>query len=261
MGLHYAMKDQDRWQVTYVKGTRSRYEGVGGEMVAKAFVNRLLLLQADGVDLHEWLSQEKAKRAAKRASKPEPTVAPPTLREALQQWIAGQLADGEIRPGTMKAYESATRTWLFPHVLADGRILGDLQIHQVESEMLQAVLDHVRKRRSRELATHILDPSRTFYAKEVRTKGSLVKVDPTMDLDVAPKGESKAEAFSDGDVEKIIAAAAQTSTRVHAFTLAGLHAGLRWAEINGLQKGDVDFKAHTLSVTRQWGRYTKKADP
>jgi integrase len=248
---------EEKWQLDVSSGKRRiRKHFDGDRFTAEEQRRELLRMNTQGVDVFDYLEREKVTRAA-------PKQVHPTLRQALTGWIMGQHGSkgGAIRVGTMKSYRSAVERWLFPYTLQDGRIVGDRQIHQVEREMLQAVLDHVRAKKSRELAAQILDPLRTFYAKEVATKGSPVKVDPTLGLQLGPKSESKAEPFTLAEADQIITAAERTSTRVHAFVLVAFQPGLRWAEISGLQKGDADFKAHTLSVMRQWGRYTRTAEP
>src|SRR5260370_12771922 len=65
-----------------------------------------------------------------------PTVTYPTLKEALPQWIAGRALSRDIRQSTSKVYGSRCRVWLHPHVLPDGRVLGDLPINVITREMI-----------------------------------------------------------------------------------------------------------------------------
>src|SRR5437879_6870177 len=55
----------------------------------------------------------------------------PLLREAVPVWINQQERSGEVRPSTAKAYRSRLTKWVYPHVLPDGRLLGDLPVNEV----------------------------------------------------------------------------------------------------------------------------------
>jgi len=50
----------------------------------------------------------------------------PTLSEALPEWIDREALAGEIRQSTANIYRSRLATWLYPHPLGDGRLLGDV---------------------------------------------------------------------------------------------------------------------------------------
>jgi hypothetical protein len=76
-----------------------------------------------------------------------PTTA--TLRTALPAWIAHQLALGEIRHSTARAYRVRCARWLYDHLLGDGRRLGDVPIGQIRREHLGAVISGFARRADR----------------------------------------------------------------------------------------------------------------
>ena len=48
-------------------------------------------------------------------------------------------------PSTANIYRSRLATWLYPHPLADGRLLGDVAVNRVTREMLVAVVRRIRE--------------------------------------------------------------------------------------------------------------------
>jgi len=66
------------------------------------------------------------------------------------------------------------------------------------------------------------------------------------------KRKKKIDFFTEDEGTKLISAARALCPRWAGFTMTGLLAGLRWGEIAGLYKTDIDFKRGRIHVQRSW---------
>ena len=128
-------------------------------------------------------------------------------------------------------------TWVYPHALPDGRLLGDLPVNLVTREMLGAVIHRVREAgRSMAIVEGLRNPLRGYYAELIETK-SLLGPNPAGDLKsfvgkrAHRKTRSSAPAyFSQQEGPQLVATARALFPRWSPFILTGLVAGLRWGE-------------------------------
>src|SRR5207302_811822 len=179
----------------------------------------------------------------------------PRLRDALPQWIDRLERSGEIRGGTPKAYRSRLATWVYPHQLPGGRLLGDLPVDQVTREMLGAVIWRVKEAgRSLAIIEGIRNPLRTYYESLIETK-ALLGPNPAADLryfigrGIHRKTRSAAF-FAQEEGPALVATAKALFPRWHPFVLTGLLAGPRWGESAALYKSDIDWTRGRLHVQR-----------
>jgi hypothetical protein len=83
---------------------------------------------------------------------------------------------------TARTYGKRLRRWCYPHVLADGRLLGDVPVDQVTCEMLGAMIRQIREAsRSLAITEGARNPLRSYYADLIETK-ALVGANPAADL-------------------------------------------------------------------------------
>jgi integrase len=187
------------------------------------------------------------------------TLAPqyPSLREAVPEWISRQERSGEIRPSTAKAYRSRLATWVYPHALPDGRLLGDLPVNQVMREQIGAVIWRVKEAgRSLAIIEGIRNPLRGFYASLIETK-TLPGPNPAVDLRYfigkgAHRKRGIASFFAQEEGPQLVATVKALWPRWSPFVLTGLLAGLRWGESAALYRSDIDWKRGRLHVQRTY---------
>jgi integrase len=221
----------------------------------------------DAKDLVEHIHKQETLRvnvveAMRQARNPAPVIEAtvfPTLREALPAWIGRQERAGEIRGGTPKAYGSRLATWVFPHPLPDGRLLGDLAVNLVTREMIGAVIRRVREAgRSLAIVEGIRNPLKGYYAELIETK-ALPGPNPAGDLKffVGKRAHRKAHSgaaafFAQEEGPQLVATARALFPRWSAFILTGLLAGLRWGESAALYTTDIDWRRGRIHVQRTW---------
>jgi integrase len=238
-----------RWQgERELKTVRSKQD-------AEDLVRMIHKQELAGVNVMETLRQA---RAQAEAAPVVETATFPTLRDALPAWIGRQERAGEIRASTGLAYRSRLTTWVYPHPLPDGRLLGDVTINVVTREQIGAVIRRVREAgRSMAIVEGIRNPLRGFYADAIETK-VLPGPNPAADLKHfvgkrAHKARSSAPTFfAQEEAPQLVATARALFPRWSAFILTGLLAGLRWGESAALRTSDIDFKRGRIHVQRTW---------
>lgn len=196
----------------------------------------------------------------------EPTTFP-TLRTALPEWVERQERAGEIRGGTPFAYRSRLATWVYPHVLADGRVLGDIPLNHVTREMIGAVVRRVREAgRSLAIVEGICNPLRGYYADLIETK-AIPGPNPAADLKhfIWKRTQRKARQtnavhFAQEEAPQLVATARALFPRWLPFILTGLLAGLRWGESAALYRSDIDWNRGRLHVQRTWSTKAGKIE-
>jgi hypothetical protein len=144
---YYQRKDRGRkarksWVVVVRWRGERELKIVHSEQDAKDLVQLVHKQELAGTNVIETLRRARAERDAAPAAD-LPTF--PTLREALPAWLQRQALTGEIRGGTPKAYLGRLARWAFPHVLPDGRMLGDIPVNLVTREMIGAVILRARE--------------------------------------------------------------------------------------------------------------------
>jgi integrase len=192
----------------------------------------------------------------------------PRLREALPEWISRQERANEIRPSTAKAYRGRCRTWVYPHALADGRLLGDLPVSQVTREMIGAVVWQVKEAgRSLAIIEAIRNPLRGYYASLIETK-VLPGPNPAGDLRyfIGKGAHRKARRhvtafFAQEEGPQLVATANALWPRWAPFILTGLLGGLRWGESAALRTTDIDWTRGRIHVQRTYSEKGGRIEP
>jgi integrase len=186
----------------------------------------------------------------------------PRLRDALPEWIDRKERAGDIRGSTPKSYKSRLVTWVYPHLLPDGRLLGDLPVNAITREMLGAVILRVKEAgRSLGIIEGIRNPLRGYYAELIETK-VLPGPNPAADLRffVGKRAHRKPQQslayFSQEEGPQLVGTAKAMFPRWAPFIMTGLLAGLRWGESAALVKGDIDWRRGRIHVQRT---YSEKA--
>ena len=252
---YYRRKDRRQAWVVVIRWQGQReLKVVHAEQDAKALVQLIHKQELAGVNVIDAIRQARA------AATPDVTPATfPILREAVPAWIERQERAGEIRRSTGLAYRSRLVTWVYPHSLPDGRLLGDLPVHHVTRELIGAVIRRVREAgRSLAIVEGIRNPLRGYYADAIETK-VLPGPNPAADLRhfIGKQAHRKARQrstayFAQEEAPQLVATARALFPRWHAFILTGLLAGLRWGESAALRVSDIDFRRGRIRVERTW---------
>lgn len=263
MGATYRKKNKHSWIVCVHHDRQREFKVVRSKQDAKDLVRYIHKQELAGINVVETIQQARVQRAA--APAPEP-VTFPTLREALPAWIDRLERRGNIRGGTPKAYRSRLATWVYPHVLPDGRVLGDLPVNDVSREMLGAVIWRIQEaKRSSAIVDGVRWPLRGFYAELIETK-TLAGPNPAGDLKFfVGKQPHKARSdtpmfFTREEAPQLFATARGLFPRWSAFILTGLRAGLRWGESAALYTSDIDWKSGRIHVQRTWSDKARRIE-
>jgi integrase len=256
MGATFRKRGSNSWEIVVHRNHERAYQTVHGTKDdAKAVVRELARLEAMGHNIVEAL------RAARRtpAAAAAPAVAFPRLRDALPEWITAKVEAGDLRASTGKSYRSRCVTWLFPHVLPDGRAIGDLPVNAVERAMIGAVIEAVKRAgKSMAIVEGIRNPVKGYYESLIE-HGTLAGPNPAADLRyfvgkqaIKKRRTERAAHFTREEAPQLVATAAALFPRWSAFILTGLLAGLRWGESAALRVSDVDWERGWLYVQRTW---------
>jgi integrase len=192
----------------------------------------------------------------------------PALKMAIPEWLEGQVRAGELRQSTARMYGSRCRTWVYPHRLLDGRVLGDLPVNEVAREQIGSVIRKVKETgRSMAIVEGIRNPLRGFYTSLIEMK-LLPGPNPAADLRYFI-GKAKAPAKRDGataffsleEGPTLIAACKAVYPRWTTFIMAGLLAGLRWGETAALMRSDIDWTRGRIHVRRTVSGKRRRLEP
>jgi len=260
MGATYERRGK-AWRVTvHWQGQRER-KTVHSEQDAKDLVRYIHKQELAGINVVEAI------RAA-RATRPEATAVPsyPRLRDALPEWISRQEQSGEIRPSTARAYHSRLRTWLYPHALKDGTLLGALPVNCVTREQIGAVIRRVRESgRSLAIINAIRNPVRGYFTAMIEDK-ALPGPNPAADLRAyVGRGLHRKKRvlsfFAQEEGPQLVATAKGMFPRWAPFILTGLLAGLRWGESAALVRTDIDWARGRIHVQRTYAEKGRRIEP
>jgi len=252
MAVTYQRRGRTSWLITvHYAGERERKTVHGSEQDAKEVVRHIHKQELAGVNVIEAIRQA---HGAPTAPAP-PTVEYPRLRDALPAWIEQAEQSREIRGSTSKSYRSRLATWVYPHALPDGRLLGDVPVNQVTREQLGAVIWRVKAAgRSLGIIEGIRNPLRGYFQSLIETK-VLPGPNPAADLRYfigkgAHRRRTVVAFFNQEEGPQLVATAKGLVPRWYPFVLTGLLAGLRWGESAALHVGDIDWRRGRLHVQR-----------
>lgn len=165
-------------------------------------------------------------------------VARGTVAEYLTAWLAGKAAS--VRAQTHRTYESHIRIHLVP-------ALGSRRLADLAATEVGAALDRmIRAGASPQTAQHVRSTLRAALSDAVK-QGLVAR--NAASLAPAPRVRQYEAAFLDSDQAATFLAACQGHPLGDLFTVL-LGMGLRRSEALGLQWGDVDSAAGTLTVQR-----------
>ncbi len=202
-----------------------------------------------------------AAQVFEKATPAAPASAFPKLRDAVPAWLVRQEASGDIRGATPSAYLAGLRTWVFPHRLPDGQLLGDLPIDQVTREMLGAVIKRVKAAgRSVSVIGHIVNPLRKFFEEQVETKTLTASPTDRLTYFIGRMQRGRRVGIFDAAECATLLRAAE-GTRWGAFVAAALGTGMRWGELAALTRDDVDLERGRLHVRHSWSSKVGKLQP
>jgi len=249
MSATYVRRGKASWLITvYANGQRERRTIHGAEDVAKALVQHIHKQELAGVNVVETL---RTARDPVAAPAPAPTF--PTLRAALDAFLTERVQRGETRLASAVAYRRACTLKLYPHKAPDGRLLGDVPIHEVTRVMLGGAIRAIRAEgKSHALVCHVVNPVRLFYRDLIETE-QLKGPGPAEDLrhfiGSRPR-KAVAVYFSQEEAPALVATVQALQPRFHAFVLTGLLGGLRWGESAALRRSDIDWDRDRIHVQR-----------
>jgi len=170
-----------------------------------------------------------------------------TVEGLLGAWLRDSAAQ-RVRPTTLKSYESKVRNHLIPAV---GRV-----------PIMRLTPQHVDKMMNDQLAAGIPPRSVHHHRAVLRAALNVAMRWGLVDRNVAgmasppPVPDRKVRAMSAADGQALLAAV--RGDRLEALFTVALAAGLRQSEALGLQWGDIDLDAGTLSVQRTLQRVDRE---
>ena len=189
--------------------------------------------------------------AAMRKARVPDVAAPsayPTLKQAVLDFIDGQLKAGELRESTAESYRNRCKVWLFPK-------LGDTPVDQVTREQIGGVIRAIREAgKSSAIRRGVVNPVRGFYTHMIETK-TLPGPNPAADLKWfigkhAIRKQGDAPFFTPDEGQKIMEAFKVAHPRWHGSVAAAFMSGLRFGELAALWRTDLDVKRGLLTVQR-----------
>lgn len=161
-----------------------------------------------------------------------------TVEELCKLWLK-EYKEGLVRDVTYMSLDSMLRTHVIPSI-------GRIKVRDVKPAHIQKML-HDMEGKAKSTQKHVLAVTRSMF--EVAVENGMVKKNPCV-KSVRPRGEATEErAPLTSEQEQMLLDKAR-GTPIYLFVLLGLNLGLRRGELLGLQWGDIDFTAGTLSVRR-----------
>jgi integrase len=227
------------YRVAVHSGGTRQYQTVRSLVDARALAQMIHKQELAGVNVVEAI--EKARTFT-------PTPQYPVLKDALPEWIDGQVADGDLRHSTGMVYKARCRKWVYP-------TCGELPINTVTREQLGAVIRTLKEQGlSRAVIDQIRNPLGRFYADLLERK-ILAGPNPAADLKhFIGKAQARVhdipKYFTVVESTRLVTAATALYPTWKTFILTGLLAGLRWGEIAGLYASDIDWRKGRIHVQR-----------
>jgi hypothetical protein len=248
--LYRSTKRGKRFLVTIHSHGQRVYKMVRSEVDAKALVQHIHKQELAGVNVIAAIQK------AREAVAPPPTY--PRLKEAVSQWIEGQVAAGDLRASSAINYKSRLHKWVFPE-------LRDVPVNRVTRERLGAIITRMRQGGvSRASVAHVCHPLSGYFAATIETK-EFPGPNPAGDLrffkgKVARSKGKGLSYFEQTEAPKLIEAATLAYPRWATFIMTGLLAGLRWGESAALYKSDIDWKRGRIHVQRTVSRGSSRLE-
>jgi integrase len=242
MGATYTKRGQSYRIAIHANGER-RYITVRSKSDAEGLVREIRRQELAGVNVLEAV---KSARAATPADVPSSY---PSLRDAVESFIEGQVKAGELRENTARSYRSRCRTWLYP-------TLGDVAVNTVTREQLGAVVRKVREAgKSYGIMRAMLNAVKGTFRHMIETK-ALPGPSPAADLRWF-QGRRKAQEnggnipfFTPQETGKALEAVKALHPRWYPFVACAFMTGLRFGELAALYRDDLDVERGVLTIAR-----------
>jgi integrase len=233
----------------------------------RVFKDAVKPVNASKTELKVWRNTWRRKVIASIAGDITPATEPApapglTLRTYALEWLAA--CPLRVKPTTVEFYTASLNRYILPAI-------GDRVISEIEKDDVQALVSKLHERGLKR--TSIRGVLRTLsallstaMASPRKTKVTSNPALKTKDL-IAQAGKPKddPDPFSTEDADLVLAIAqehfprwsGQKPARVrtdfwYAFLLCGLRTGMRLGELLGLEWGDIDWRARTITVTRNF---------
>ena len=263
MGATYRKRGRNSWEIVVHRNRERAYQTVHGTKDdVRAVIRELARLEATG---HNIIDALRRARQAPTPSEGAPSF--PALRDALPVWIQGQVDGGDLRASTASAYRSRCGTWLYPHVLGDGRTLGELAVNDVTREMLGSVIEAIKRAgKSLAIVEGVRNPVRGYFQSLIEHK-ILPGPNPAADLryfigkQAHRKRTARTSHFTREEAPQLVATATALFPRWSTFILTGLLAGLRWGESAALRWTDIEWERGWIYVQRTWSDKGQRLEP
>jgi integrase len=241
MGATYTKRGQSYRIAIHANGER-RYITVRSKSDAEGLVREIRRQELAGVNVLEAVKSA-------RAATPDVPSSYPSLKDAVESFIEGQVKAGELRENTARSYRSRCRTWLYP-------TLGDVPVNQVTREQLGAVVRKVREAgKSYGIMRAMLNALKGTFRHMIETK-ALPGPSPAADLRWF-QGRRKAQEnggnipfFTPQETTKVLDAFKAMHPRWYPFVATAFLAGLRFGELAALHRDDLDQESGILTVQR-----------
>jgi integrase len=180
----------------------------------------------------------------------------PTFRQAVERWLDEQFALGHIREHTREQYRDRLRLYVLDRI-------GDVPVTEVTRDDVKVILSACRAAgKSVSVARGVLAPIRGLFnhlIDEGQFKGPDGKDLPNpadrMARYVGRRGDPRQhiDIFLPEEEPQLVQTARSFCPREFPFILTALRAGLRYGEVAGLHKTDVDFRRRVIEVRRSCG--------
>ena len=181
----------------------------------------------------------------------------PTLKEAVDQWLAGARAahvrnrSGDVyKPAAIRDYEKALRLRVLPDY-------GTSRLADIRHRDLHALVDKlVQQGHSASTVHGTITPLRAIYRRAL-SRG-VVAINPTRGLELPAVRSQPRRYCSPVEAERLLAA---LPVEDRAMWATAFYAGLRRGELTGLQWEDVNLADGIIHVRRGWDHLEGEITP
>jgi integrase len=245
------VKHGPSWRVLIRPANAKRVSRVvDTESEAIELVRHFNRLGLAGVDIAQALSEPK----------PDHRTTYPPLRTAVPAFLEEQMALGNIRASTARAYRLRLARWAWP-------LIGDVPWNRLTREEIGGAILAIR-RAGKTIATigQVQNPLSTFYQWQQNVHGYRGP-NPAADLRFfvgKHRSRSRAEDlqwFRREEARRLLDACRELQPRWWAFLMVSFGAGTRWGETAALMRSDIDWTRQRLHIRRTWSDPVQRLEP
>jgi integrase len=189
----------------------------------------------------EWGEKKQAGLLARGPERPAPPTPPRTLLKDLGARYLEHLVAERKKPATIRNHRSMLRAHILPE-------LGERPVAELGEQDVLALKLRLKNHRPGSANQLLICLSRVLQAAQLwGLRG------PVPNLGLLPGGDPKEiEVYEPDDFERLLEAAKELDLTTYCTVLLGGEAGLRPSETAALRREDVDLKAKTLRVSRNF---------